>query len=299
MSKVTTLNTLLVAGILSLVFLNGRQIQAAEPADYLSRVSINPILRASDPPGSVGQARLMGRGPVVGYYQPVAVTGPEGVHFSLPAGGGMTESTPRLEAGFLIGSVYRFQVTRIPGALGAELFPTVEVIDRTYPPQHLATRYPIEIQLDIEDFRTAINGQMVTRVIYLEDPQTAVPEVQKASTNVPLEISEFQDPLAVADEYGRPVAIVRIGSLTPPNQSALLPEFFSTRMAELSFLKPSPTTPKYAIPLETISFTTCSCGSTFQEELHSSAFWLMWVLFVQPTPWLELFIQERRLGVVL
>ena len=226
MSKVTTLNTLLVAGILSLVFLNGRQIQAAEPADYLSRVSINPILRASDPPGSVGQARLMGRGPVVGYYQPVAVTGPEGVHFSLPAGGGMTESTPRLEAGFLIGSVYRFQVTRIPGALGAELFPTVEVIDRTYPPQHLATRYPIEIQLDIEDFRTAINGQMVTRVIYLEDPQTAVPEVQKASTNVPLEISEFQDPLAVADEYGRPVAIVRIGSLMPPNQSALLPEFF-------------------------------------------------------------------------
>ena len=43
---------------------------------------------------------------------------------------------------------------------------------------------------------------------------------------MPFEVSEFQDPLAVADEYGRPVAIVRIGSLTPPSQESLLPEFF-------------------------------------------------------------------------
>ena len=30
----------------------------------------------------------------------------------------MTTPVERLEAGYLIGSVYRFQVTRIPGALG-------------------------------------------------------------------------------------------------------------------------------------------------------------------------------------
>lgn len=231
MSEITTLQTRLAAGLIALAFLFEGSVSGSEPADFLPRGSSRPLLRASDPPGVVGQARLMGRGPVVGYYQPVAITGPEGVRFSLPHAGnpspsGMTVPAERLEAGFLIGSVYRFQVTHIPGALGVELFPTVEVIDRTYPPQHLVTRYPIEIQLDDEDFQTALRGQMVTRVIYLEDPQTAIPELQNPKTNVPLEISEFQDPLAVADEYGRPVAIVRIGSLTPPSQPSLLPEFY-------------------------------------------------------------------------
>ena len=101
-------------------------------------------------------------------------------------------------------------------------------------------RYPIEIQLDAEDFKTALNGQMVTRVIYLEDPQTAVADLQTPDTNVPFEVSEFQDPLAVADEYGRPVAIVRIGSLTPPLQESLLPEFFfDIPSGRLSLVRPS------------------------------------------------------------
>lgn len=226
MSKPTPPHASLVAGLTIFVISLSGLVDGAEPSDFLPRGSSHPLLRANDPPGMVGQARLKGRGPVIGYYQPVAITGPEGVHFSLPTGGGMTEPCQRLEAGFLIGSVYRFQVTRIPGKLGVELFPTVEVIDRTYPPQHLVTRYPIEIQLDEEDFRIAMNGQMVTRVIYLEDPQTAVPEQQTANTNVPFEVSEFQDPLAVADEYGRPVAIVRIGTLAPPSQPLLLSEFF-------------------------------------------------------------------------
>jgi len=231
MSQITTLRTHLAAGLIALAFLGEGSVSGSEPADFLPRGSSRPLFKASDPPGVVGQARLMGRGPVVGYYQPVAINGPEGVQFSLPHAGnpnpsGMTAPAERLEAGFLIGAVYRFHVTHIPGAIGVELFPTVEVIDRTYPPQHLATRYPIEIQLDDEDFRTVLNGQMVTRVIYLEDPQTAVPEIQNRKTNVPLEVSEFQDPLAVADEYGRPVAIVRIGSLIPPSQPALLPEFY-------------------------------------------------------------------------
>ncbi len=226
MTKVSILHARYSAGLLAILVLLGGFVRGGEPSDFLPRGSFNPLLRASDPPGTVGQTRLLGRGPVVGYYQPVAITGPKGVQFALPSGNGMTQPTERLEAGFLIGSVYRFHITEIPGALGVELFPTVEVIDRTYPPQHLATQYPIEIQLDEEDFRTAVAGRMVTRVIYLEDPQTAIPVQQTSKTNVPFEVSQFQDPLAVADEYGRPVAIVRIGSLIPPRQKSLLPEFF-------------------------------------------------------------------------
>jgi hypothetical protein len=201
-------------------------VAAAEPMGRLPGGRQHRILSADQPPGMVGQARLAGRGAVAGYFQPVAVVGPPGAKFALPIGSAMSDASPLLTAGLLVGGVYRFQITEIPGAEGAELFPTIEVIDRTYPPPGLATRFPIQIVLDQEDFDAAINGQLVTRVIYLEDPQTATPQVQTTDTNRPLEISEDQDALEVADALGRPVAIVRIGSLAPPSSPALLPEFF-------------------------------------------------------------------------
>jgi hypothetical protein len=152
----------------------------------------------------------------------------------------MAPSDPRLTAGLLIGGVYRFQITHIPGAEGAELFPTIEVIDRTYPPPGLATRYPIEVMLDEEDFKAALSGQLVTRVIYLEDPETATPMVQTPETNRPLELADNQDALEVADQLGRPVAIVRIGSVAPPSAQALLPEFFFGYPAWAPIVHPQP-----------------------------------------------------------
>lgn len=199
---------------------------AAEPSDYLGNTGRHRLLNGDMPPGYVGQARLAGRGFVNGYFQPVALSGPQGTRFSLTKDGGYPEGSEVLQAGLLVGSVYRFQVTRIPLMEGAELYPTLEVIDRTYPPPGLATRYPIVIQLDQEDLESALAGKMVTRVIYLEDPETAVPMEQTPVTNRPVEVAEYQDALAVADRLGRPVAIVRIGSLAPPRTPALMPGFF-------------------------------------------------------------------------
>jgi hypothetical protein len=139
--------------------------------------------------------------------------------------GSFADANPVLQAGLLIGAVYRFRITRIPLAEGAELYPTVEAIDRTFPPTGLAWKYPIQIQLDQEDLDAALAGRMVTRVIYLEDPQTATPMLQTPATRRPMEISSFQDPLEVADRLGRPVAIVRIGSVTPPRSPQLMPQF--------------------------------------------------------------------------
>jgi hypothetical protein len=199
---------------------------AADPSEYLGSTGRHRLLTGDMPPGYVGQARLVGRGFVNGYFQPVALTGPEGTRFALTRNGRYAEGAELLQAGLLIGSVYRFQVTRIPMMEGAELYPTVEVIDRTYPPPGLATRYPIVVQLDLEDLESALAGKMVTRVIYLEDPETAVPMQQTPITNRPVEIAEYQDALAVADRLGRPVAIVRIGSVAPPRTPALMPGFF-------------------------------------------------------------------------
>ncbi len=199
---------------------------AADPSDYLGTTGRHRLLTGDMPPGYVGQARLAGRGFVNGYFQPVALTGPQGTRFSLTRDGGYSEGSELLQAGLLVGTVYRFQITRIPMMEGAELYPTIEVIDRTYPPPGLATRYPIVIHLDQEDLESALAGKMVTRVIYLEDPETAVPMQQTPVTNRPVDIAEYQDALEVADRLGRPVAIVRVGSLAPPRTPALMPGFF-------------------------------------------------------------------------
>jgi hypothetical protein len=201
-------------------------IHAAEPSQFLGKQGRHRILSSDMPPGYIGQARLNGRGPVAGYFQPVAFSGPVGSEFSMAQGSAFTEGSELLQAGLMIGGVYRFRITNMPQFEGAELYPTIEVIDRTYPPPGLATRYPIRVHLDHEDFREALNGRLVTRVIYLEDPQTATPIVQDKDTIQPLDIRENQDALEVADRYGRPVAIVRIGSMAPPRAPELLPQFF-------------------------------------------------------------------------
>lgn len=200
--------------------------ESADPADYLSAAAQHRVFSGDMPPGVIGQARLMGGGPVACYYQPVAFSGPQGVQFTLPENGTFAAGDASLQAGLKVGAIYRFRITGIPLLPGAELYPTVEVIDRTYPPPGMAHRYPIPINLDQEDLEAALEGRMVTRVILLEDPQTAIAVATEPTTSRAIDIAEYQDALEVADRFGRPVAIVRIGSLTPPRSPELMPQFY-------------------------------------------------------------------------
>ena len=194
--------------------------------------NVHRLFGTDAPPGVIGAARLQRLGAVVGHYQAVAFRGPGSTQFSLPIDGVFQPSSDEvtrhkpLMAGLLIGAVYRFKITSIPGFEGEELFPTVEVIDRTYPPESLAGKFPIPINLDIDDLEDAMQGRLVTRVVYLEDPGTAVPLAETAESTRAFDIPGNQDPVAVADTLGKPVAIIRIGSLAPPTNDVLMPQFF-------------------------------------------------------------------------
>jgi len=169
------------------------------------------------PPGAIGSLRLHRGGPLSGYFQPVQIRAPQGARISLA----MEEaySTPQFDValvGMLIGPVYRIQVTDIPNNPGVELYPTVEVIDRLYPPPGLALRFPIPIELTQDELEMAIRGMFVTRVIYVEDPSLALPVSQHKDGEQPwMEARRGDDPLVVADMLGRPVAILRIGGRIP------------------------------------------------------------------------------------
>jgi hypothetical protein len=169
------------------------------------------------PPGAIGSQRLERGGPLSGYFQPVRIRAPQGARIALASEVGNSK-TPSNEAlvGMQIGFVYRLQVTNIPNSEGADIYPTIELVDRLYPPPGLALRFPIPIELTQDELELAAGGAFVTRVIYVEDPLHALPVARHAGDEQPwTEAPAGEDPLVTADRNGRPVAILRIGSRAP------------------------------------------------------------------------------------
>ena len=168
------------------------------------------------PPGAIGSVQLARGGPLPGYFQPVLIKGPPGVVVSMAENGAFTPpETAPVRVGMLIGQVYRFRVMNIPLNPGAEIFPTIEVIDRLYAPVGLEYRYPIVVELSHDDIMTALAGKFLTKVIYLEDPEMAVPTGHPQGEQPSFDVAPGESPLEVADGVGRPVAILRMGAIQP------------------------------------------------------------------------------------
>lgn len=184
-------------------------LHAEPPAVHYNHAGIMP-------PGAIGRGQLERGGPLPGYFQPVEIKAPLGASISIADSGQFAapQAGP-LIAGMLIGSVYRLRVTNIPLQEGLEVYPTIEVIDRTYPPLGQEFRFPIPIELTQDEIEMALDGKFVTRVIYLENPEAALPVAQKSEPQSFFEVAEDENPLEVADSLGRPMAILRMGGRLP------------------------------------------------------------------------------------
>ena len=188
----------------------------AVSAAWAQREPVHYFQSSRLPPGTIGPSQLLRGGPLAGYFQPLEVRGPEGIQVSVAVNGQFEspQSAPAL-FGMLIGPVYRLKLTQIPRNEGEEVFPTIEVINRLYPPPGLENHFPIPVHFSQEELELALSGRLVTRVIYLEDPQTALPVRDSLDLQRYYEVQADEDPLRVADRLGRPVAIMRMGSRTP------------------------------------------------------------------------------------
>jgi hypothetical protein len=196
------------------------------------------------PPGAIGSQQLQRGGPLPGFFQPVEIKAPQGASISLAAAGQFDQ--PRAnsrKAGLLIGAVYRLRVTNIRLAEGLEVFPTIEVIDRLYAPPGQERRFAIPVELTEEDLRLALDGKFVTRVIYLEDPRHALPARDIPSSQNWFEAAPGQDPLAIADGLGRPVAILRLGGRLPDDGDGMDASFLFGSPPLVDF-PPDPARPK-------------------------------------------------------
>jgi len=198
--------------------------------------------RADHPPGFVSGQQLLRGGPREGYFQPVQVIAPAGTLLAAPAGGSFGEpKADSLLLGMQMGHVYRLRVGNIPNREGEEVFPTIEVVDRLYPPPGQATRFPIPIELTQDELELALDGHYVTRVIYVEDPKTALPVVQEGTRQRYFDARQKDDPLQMADQLGRPVAILRMGSRTVADEGT-----------ESAFLYHSPPVLEFPAPVPAV-----------------------------------------------
>ncbi len=190
-------------------------------------------------PGATGTAQLQRGGPLPGYYQPMEVSAPQGAAISVAVANQFTPPQPApLTAAMLIGPVYRLRVTNIPRHEGSEVYPTIEVINRLYPPIGEELRFPIPIELNQDDLEAAIAGKFVTRIVYVENPRNAYARVEDPKHQLTIEVSPKDDPLVTADRLGRPMAIVRIGGRTPGDCANPDAEFMYCSPPLIRFARP-------------------------------------------------------------
>ena len=188
--------------------------------------NVHYFLNANEAPGVVAGAQVARGARGVGTFQAVSLAGPADSRIGLARDGQFLPALPSpVVTGMLVGSVYRFHVTNIPFRPGEELYPTIEIIDRIYPPAGREHRFPIPVVLTAEDLRLALDGALVTRVIYLEDSEIATPIETSAATQLVMDVAASDNALQVADQLGRPVAILRIGSRVPMNPLGDLTDF--------------------------------------------------------------------------
>ncbi len=178
------------------------------------------LFRGSEAPGVLAHKRLLAEPALIGYNQPVRIMAPSSGEIAF-RGQGM-ESQPVAELillGMQVGPVYQLRVSAVLRGQNHVVYPTIELLDRLYPPPGLALHHPVRLVITQDDIEQASAGRMVTKVVYLEDPLTALPYRQTAGFQATLDVGSGQDPLHVADRLGRPMALVRLGSRRPLNHA--------------------------------------------------------------------------------
>ncbi|WP_437228062.1 hypothetical protein SH661x_000700 [Planctomicrobium sp. SH661] len=193
----------------------GQAQERHQPLDHRAPTGMAGRWSAIIRPGTAGipqpvQVRLPSSGTVTFYSG--SPNNP--IHMAAPA-----------QVGMGVGYVYRFRISDLPEYPGVELYPTVELIDRLHAPANLAQEFPIPVELSEDEIEIVLQDRMVTKVIYLEEPDLAFPVEQETTIRAET-LKPNENLLQAADQRGRPLAIVRIGGRIPDPRSPT-DEFFS------------------------------------------------------------------------
>ncbi len=135
--------------------------------------------------------------------------------------GGPREYEFPVTLGFRPGYVYRIKVEGLPGQT-QPLYPTLEVRGSLCltPPVNPAD-YPAPLVLTDTDVAHIFDGVFLTKVIYLEHPDRAVPSGARPGQLIEHTLPGEDNLLDEARQYGRPMVVVRVGE-RPVDRDELL-----------------------------------------------------------------------------
>jgi uncharacterized repeat protein (TIGR01451 family) len=173
-------------------------VRAQVPLPPLPGHGPAPLLavRFSGPPG-LRATFYPGRAPARGFNAPVVV-------------------------GLRPGYLYRVALSGLPGHPGITLYPTLEVRGTLgLPPRVAAACYPAPVVLTEADISAALAGTLVTKVIYLEHPDRAVPVATTPDEPLQTEMPPQRDLVKEASERGRALLVVRLGDGLPAPEDIL------------------------------------------------------------------------------
>ncbi len=153
--------------------------------------------------------------------QVVRFQGPEGLKVEVlgpapevvPVGDGKGLAT----VGMKVGVGYKLRVSNFPDRPELEVFPTIEIVGHLHRPATIDPgKFPIRVNFSEDDlFAAAERGRLVTQVVYLEDPEQALPLKTAKDEPPTVMLNPAEEPLKVASALGRVMAIVRIGGRKP------------------------------------------------------------------------------------
>lgn len=202
----------LVGMLMSIVLACGLSCDTAQ-AQTREDSARYPLMDHRVPPGVWGQW-VQNAGRVNGLeFQSVSV--------ELPSTGTVTwfvgsrdDVKTTANAKLVVGQSYRLKLSDIPEFPGIELYPSIELIDRLHPPAGHADKFSMPLSFTIDELDAALQGQMITKVVYLEQPQLALPYELIGDTAVRT-VQPRGNLIEEADKAGRPLALIRLGGRLP------------------------------------------------------------------------------------
>ena len=203
----------------AMTFLLGCLLTASVSTQVSAQQPRHELIRGDMRPGEAAHFFQQADPTLIGHMQPVQLVAP--ANTTIEVGDAATSfgqaQDSQMTVAMGIGYVYRFKLSNLPlpNVAGKTLYPSIEVIGKLSPPPGLEKDFPVQVVVTRDDIEIALEGRMVTRVIYLEDSRGTLPYLHTEDSQPSVDVRRGQDPLRAAERLGRPMAILRMGSRVP------------------------------------------------------------------------------------
>jgi uncharacterized repeat protein (TIGR01451 family) len=198
---------------------------------------------------------------------PVRFLGPQGLRATFYQGRpeGREFEAP-VTVGMRSGYVYRVKLGGMAKYPGVNLYPTLEVRGNLQlPPRMNPADYPAPVVLTDDDVEKALDGVLITKVVYLENPNRAASLSWKPDEPPEQTLPPTEDPWAEAWNLGRPVLIVRFGERQVSPEELAACSLAGTILMPGERVLPAPRYPP-CLPLATKAFFDPTAGPRVPEE---------------------------------